>query len=175
MIEKAKVLGLDWNKIKDDLYILDTLVHSELREWTTLAKTYRYLVEEEKNIELLIIDSLSLLESYRGLLKQRVLDFSRYNQIHGITAFYVCQRSEEETDRFSISGGIGVAHNLDGVVCIDFAKAMGQLKDDLQKKQWEITHFTRILSCRLSGFDRKYTEMEITNDGFLRAKSNRNL
>lgn len=165
--QKTTIMKLDWEKVKANLFVLDTITYTELREWETLVETYRWLVETQKGIDLLIVDSLTLLEAYRGALKYRVLELCRYNQIHGITGIYVSQRSEEETDRFAMAGGMGVAHNLDSVICIDFAKAMGQLKDDLGKKQWENTHFLRILSCRLSGFNRKYFECEITQDGFL--------
>jgi KaiC/GvpD/RAD55 family RecA-like ATPase len=172
---KAETLGIDWKKIQDNLIVLDTISNSELRDFPTLIETYRYIVENS-GVDLLIIDSLTLLETYRGVLKYRILELSRYNQIHGITGLYASQRAEEETDRFSMAGGIGVAHNLDSVICIDFAKAMGELKDDInlsrpkdnQLKQWDLIHFARILSCRLCGFDRKHYEVTIDNKGFLK-------
>lgn len=167
--QKADLLKLDWGKIKENLVVFDTILHSEFRSWDEFIGAYRF-VAEGKGCDVLIIDSITLMESYRQNLKHRVLELSRYNQLRGITGFYVCQRSEEETDRFAISGGIGVAHNLDSVICIDFAKAMGQLKEDFGVKQWDMVHFARILSCRLSGFDRKYKKIEITSEGFLRAK-----
>lgn len=174
MKQKAEKMNLNWEKIKENLYILDTITYSELREFYNLVSTYRYLVESMKNIDLLIVDSLTLLDSYRGALKNRILEFARYNQLHGISGIYVSQRSEEEYDKFGMAGGIGVAHTLDSVICIDFGKASGLLKEDLsnalnkQIKQWDLVHFARILSCRLTGFDRKYIPLEITQDGFLR-------
>lgn len=171
LMAKAKSLGLDWKVIQKNLFVLDCVKYGQLSDFETLIGAYRTIVENpDNNIKLLVIDSLTLLESYRQNLKHRVLQLSRFNQLRGITGLYVCQRSEQETDNLSISGGVGVAHNLDSVISIDFAKAMGEMKDQLQKKQWENTHVARILSCRLSGFNRKYTEMEITSDGFLRAK-----
>ena len=173
MMEKASNLQFNWNKIKDNLYILDSISHSQLREWEMFVSTYRTIVEKNK-IDVVVIDSITLMETTRGMLKTRILELSRYNQLHGITGIYICQRAEEETDRFGIAGGIGVAHNLDSVICIDFAKASGQMKEDLaialnkQIKQWDLVHFVRVLSCRLCGFDRKYFPLEITKQGFLR-------
>jgi KaiC/GvpD/RAD55 family RecA-like ATPase len=170
LMAKAKSLGLDWGQIQKNLYVLDCIKYGQLSEFETLIGVYRNLIEDSKNnIKLLVIDSLTLLDS-RSMLKVRLLQLAKFNQLRGITALYVCQRSEEETDRFAISGGISVAHDLDSVICIDFAKAMSEMKDQLAKKQWEMVHFCRILSCRLTGFNRKYTEMEITSEGFLRAK-----
>lgn len=171
LMAKAKSLGLDWQVIRKNLFVLDCIVHGQLSDFETLIGVYRALVENpENNVKLLVIDSLTLLESYRQNLKHRVLQLSRFNQLRGIVGLYVCQRSEQETDNFSISGGVGVAHNLDSVISIDIVKAMGEMKDELQKKQWQNTHVVRILSCRISGFNRKYTEMELSSDGFLRAK-----
>ena len=83
--QKADILGLDWNKIRENLFVLDTVAYPELRGWNTFAETYRYVAEKEK-IELALIDSVTVLEAYRGALKYRVMELARYNQVNGITA-----------------------------------------------------------------------------------------
>lgn len=174
--QKADKMGLDWEKVRSGLFVFDTITHSELRDWNTFVETYRYLVEILKGVDLLIIDSITLMDSYRGALKNRLMELARYNQQYGITGIYVCQRSIEEADKYAIAGGIGLAHNLDATVCVDLKKASGQLKADLNRarpkdrqiKQWDIVRFTRMLGCRLCGFDRRYYEVEITPDGFIR-------
>jgi len=168
MKEKADIMKLDWEKIKDHLFVFDTITYSEFRDWHTFVEAYRYLNEKEKGIDILIMDSITLMESYRGALKYRLLELARYNQLHGITAIYVCQRAIEESDKYAMAGGIGLPHNLDATLCIDFKKASGQIKADLNKKQWELVHFARMLGCRLCNFDRKYHELKITSDGFLK-------
>jgi len=75
--QKADILGLDWNKIRENLFVLDTVAYPELREWTTFAETYRYITEKEK-IELAIVDSVTVLEAYRGALKYRVMESPLY-------------------------------------------------------------------------------------------------
>lgn len=178
MKQKADKMGLDWETIRNSLFVFDTITHSELRDWETFVETYRYIVEILGGVDLLILDSITLMESYRGALKKRVMSLSEYNQKMGITAIYVSQRSLEEADKYAMAGGIGLAHNLDATVCIDFKKASGRLKADLnakrgkdeQLKQYYLVHFVRVLGCRLCGFDRKYHEVEITQDGFVRMK-----
>jgi KaiC/GvpD/RAD55 family RecA-like ATPase len=172
MKEKASALNLDWEKIKANMFVLDAVTFTELREWGTFSSVYQSIVESSpEQIDLLVIDSITLMESYRAAIKNRILWLSRYNQQHGITGLYVCQRSEEETDRFAIAGGISIAHNLDSVICMDFGKASGKLKNDIASalnktiKQWDLVHFTRILSCRICSFDRKYIPLEITDTG----------
>lgn len=179
MKQKADIMGLDWEEIQHNLFVFDTITHSELRDWETFVETYRYLVEVLKGIDLLIIDSLTLMDTYRGALKHRLMELARYNQVHGITAIYVSQRAIEEADKYAMAGGIGLAHNLDITLCIDVKKASGQLKADLnenrpkdqQIKQWNLVNFTRLLGCRLCGFKRKYYETTITKDGFLKLRT----
>jgi len=170
MKQKADLMGLDWEDIRHNIFVFDAISHSEFRDWSTFVETYRYIVETLGSVDLLIVDSITLMEAYRGALKYRLIELARYNQMHGITAIYICQRSIEEADKYAMAGGIGLAHNLDATLCIDIKKAIGQLKADLGKKQWEETHFTRMMGCRLCGFDRKYYEVEITTNGFIKIK-----
>lgn len=167
MKQKADLMSLEWEDIRNNLFVFDTITHSELRDWHTFVEAYRYLVEILKGIDILIVDSITLMESYRGALKYRLMELARYNQLNGITAIYVCQRSEEKADSYGMAGGIALAHNLDATICVDIKKAVGQLKADLGKKQWEETHFVRVFGCRLCGFDRKYYEATISDNGFL--------
>ena len=169
MREKAEILGLNWDDIRNNLFILDTIQHSILRDWGTFIQTLRYLEELLKGIDLLVIDSITLIESYRGAMKYRLLELIRWNQLHGTTAIFVSQRaSEDDADKLNMAGGLSISHNLDVVLCVDIKKAVGQLKADFQVKQWAECHFVRMLACRLSNHDRHYRQIHVTKDGFLR-------
>jgi KaiC/GvpD/RAD55 family RecA-like ATPase len=167
--QKADILGLDWNKIRENLFVLDTVAYPELREWNTFAETYRYVAEKEE-IELGIVDSVTVLEAYRGALKYRVMELARYNQVHGITALYVNQRSSEVWDSYDMAGGIGLAHNLDGTILIDYGRVYWQDQQvDLALSRGEFVRISRVLDCRMCNFERRRIRIDITSDGFLRA------
>jgi KaiC/GvpD/RAD55 family RecA-like ATPase len=167
--QKADILGLDWNKIRENLFVLDTVAYPELRDWNTFAETYRYVAEKEK-IELAIIDSVTVLESYRGALKYRVMELARYNQVHGITALYVNQRSSEVWDSYDMAGGIGLAHNLDGTIIVDYGRVYWYDQQvDLGVDRGEFVRIVRVLDCRMCNFERRRIRVDITKDGFLRA------
>lgn len=167
--QKADILGLDWNKIRENLFVLDTVAYPELREWNTFAESYRFVAEKEK-IELAIIDSVTVLEAYRGALKYRVMELARYNQVHGITALYVNQRSSENWDSYDMAGGIGLAHNLDGTIIIDYGRVYWQDQQiDLDANRGEFVRIFRVLDCRICNFERRRIKVDITSDGFLRA------
>jgi KaiC/GvpD/RAD55 family RecA-like ATPase len=167
--QKADILGLDWNKIRGNLFVLDTVAYPELRDWNTFAETYRYVAEKEK-IDLAIIDSVTVLEAYRGALKYRVMELARYNQVHGITALYVNQRSSEVWDSYDMAGGIGLAHNLDGTIIVDYGRVYWQDQQvDLAVNRGEFVRISRVLDCRMCNFERRRIRIDITPDGFLRA------
>lgn len=168
LFQKAEILGLNWKRISENLVILDTITHTNLRKWNIFAKTYRYICKKEK-IELVLIDSLTLLESYRGALKIRLQQLSSYNQINGITAIYINQRATEDINKYSSAGGISLSHNLDINICLDHGKVWGYpMKEDLGKKQGAWVNFIRIMDCRLGYFDGKHKETIVTKDGFLK-------
>lgn len=167
--QKADILGLDWNKIRENLFVLDTVAYPELRDWNTFAETYRYVAEQEK-IELALIDSVTVLEAYRGALKYSVMELARYNQVNGITALYVNQRSSEVWDSYDMAGGIGLAHNLDGTIIVDYGRVYWYDQQvDLEANRGEFVRIARVLDCRMSNFERRRIKIDITPDGFLRA------
>ena len=167
--QKADILGLDWNRIRENLFVLDTVAYPELRDWNTFAETYRYVAEKEK-IELALIDSVTVLEAYRGALKYRVMELARYNQVNGITALYVNQRSAEVWDSYDMAGGIGLAHNLDGTILIDYGRVYWQDQQvDLALSRGEFVRISRVLDCRMCNFERRRIRIDITPDGFLKA------
>jgi KaiC/GvpD/RAD55 family RecA-like ATPase len=167
--QKADILGLNWNKIRENLFALDTVAYPELRDWNTFAETYRYVAEKEK-IELAIVDSVTVLEAYRGALKYRVMELARYNQVHGITALYVNQRSSEVWDSYDMAGGIGLAPNLDGTIIVDYGRIYWQDQQiDLAANRGEFIRISRVLDCRMCNFERRRIKIDITPDGFLRA------
>ncbi|MEM3608820.1 MAG: ATPase domain-containing protein [Candidatus Bathyarchaeia archaeon] len=167
--QKADIIGLDWEKIRQNLFVLDTVAYPELRDWNTFAETYRFVAEKEK-IELALIDSVTVLEAYRGALKYRVMELARYNQINGITALYVNQRSSEVWDSYDMAGGIGLAHNLDGTIIVDYGRVYWQDQQvDLALNRGEFVRIARVLDCRMCNFERRRIRVDITSDGFLKA------
>jgi hypothetical protein len=110
-----------------------------------------------------------LLEAYRGALKHRVMELARYNQVHGVIALYVNQRSKETWDSYEMAGGTGLAHNLDGAIIVDYERVYWQDQQvNPEANRGEFVRIARILDCRICNFERRI-KLDITADGFLRA------
>jgi len=166
--QKADILKLDWDKIKENLWIIDAVTFTELRDWETFAQTYRFVCKNN-NIELVLFDSLTMLESYRGNLKYRLQEITKFNQLHGVTAIFINQRAKEEWDVREMAGGIGLGHILDSTMIIDYGRTYHeQIRMDLEVKRGVDVKIVRVLGCRLCAFDGKYHKCSITSDGFLR-------
>jgi len=176
--QKASVLGINWDAvggISNNLFVLDTVSYSDLRNWSIFAETYRTVIESE-DIKLVLVDSVTLLDTYRGALKVRLQELATYNQLHGITAIYVNQRATEDWDARAMAGGIGLGHILDSTVIVDYGVPSSwkrQMKQDfrdlgIEVKQGDSHRFVRVLGCRLCGFNGKYQPIVITPNGFLR-------
>ena len=175
MFEKAKIMGCSIENIKQNLFIIDTVKHTELREWVNFVGEYRRLVANQK-IQMLIIDSITMLEDNRTQMKNRLLDLTRFNQTHGVTSIMINQRAVEEADNLAMAGGIALSHIVDIVMVMDYKKVSswdGALKQDIPSaKQGQEIKFFRILKCRLCKFDAKYFAYEITKDGLVKVIEN---
>jgi len=166
--QKAKLLEIKWEDVIGNLFVMDTITHTELRNWNILCEAYRYIIEKE-GIELVLIDSVTLLETYRGALKLRLQELSRYNQIHGITALFINQRATEDWDTRNMAGGIGLGHVLDSSLIVDYGRVYHtNIKEDLDLKRGVDVRIVRVLGCRLCGYNGQYQRVTITSDGFLR-------
>ena len=191
MKEKAEIMGVDWSKVIENLYVIDTIIHSDMRVWSDFAETYKKIIETE-NPKFVIIDNLTLLQNYRGGLKDSLKMLTQYNQQRGVTAFFVSQRGSEDWDGRSMAGGISLGHIADSTVIVDYGDVSGwkpQLKQDVASalginlkdkedmkrpeaqllKQGQRIRIIRCLGCRLCGYDAKYYPATISGNGFLRA------
>lgn len=169
MKKKALDLKLSWNKIRENLRVLDVVSNSKLGEWYNFVSSYRKLVEQD-GIQVLLVDSLTMLEDSRGQLKYRLSELSKYNQKHGVTAVFINQRSSEDADGLSMAGGIALSHIVDVVMIMDYKKVWtgdAQLKVDTGIKQGETVNFFRVLKCRMCKFDAHYFAYKITNNGLV--------
>lgn len=168
--EKAKLLGLDWQKLSANLTILDLISHAELRDWDNFVSTLRAVVESEK-AEIFLCDSVTLLEDNRSSIKFRLNEICRYGQNHGLTEIFVSQRATDDPDSFSVAGNLGLIHIVDIVVELDQKKLSSwdkNIKEDTGIAQGQAANFFRVLKCRMCKYRANYFAYEITKDGLVR-------
>jgi len=169
LMQKSKLLELDWEKIKKNLFVMDVINNPELRDWKKFISVYRYTIEKE-NIQLALIDSVTMLEDYRGSLKYRIMEISRFNQTKGVTGIYVNQRVKEEWDKYAIAGGMAVPHNLDGTILVDYGRPYyaDQKRELGIFEKGTVAKMIKVMDCRFCNFNRNRIPIEITPNGFVR-------
>jgi len=168
--ERTEMLGLDWDVVSQNLFVLDIVTFSEMRDWYGLISTFRFLVET-KQIDLLAIDSLTMCEDNRGQLKYRLGQLIKYNQLHGVTSIMINQRATDKPDSFSMAGNIGISHIADIVMVLDYKQLSSwdkMIKLDTDSKQMELVYFFHVLKCRMSKYKANYFKYSITSDGLVR-------
>lgn len=170
--EKAKLLGLDWKKISENLTVLDLVSHAELREFSTFISAFRTVVEKEK-AEIFLCDSVTMLEDNRQNIKFRLNEICRYGQNHGLLQIFVSQRASDEPDSFSVAGNLGLIHIVDIVVELDSKKLSSwdkNLKEDTGMVQGQSANFFRVLKNRLSKYNAHFFAYEIDKNGLVKLK-----
>jgi predicted ATP-dependent serine protease len=166
---KADILEIDWTVVQDNLYVLDAVTNSDLRQWKDFAETYRYACMKH-SIQLSLIDSVTMLDDKRNALKYRIMELCRYNQENGITMLAVNQRTKETWDAYEMAGGHAIAHAVDGTILVDYGRTYHPDQVAELGKRGTKVNMVKIQDCRLCGFHRERVLVEITNDGFLRKK-----
>lgn len=167
--EKALLLKVDWNRVMENLFVLDSVTYPELRDWATFVASYKGLVED-KGCSILLVDSMTLLEDSRGQVKFRVLELVRYNQLKNVTSLMITQRSVDESDNMAMAGGISLGYSVDIVMVLDYKKVSSwdsQMKTDMNCKQSDLVNFMRILKCRVCRYDAHYFGYTISSDGLV--------
>ena len=164
---KAEILELDWPTIQDNLFILDAVSNSSLRQWKEFAETYRYAILKH-GIGLSLIDSITMLEDRRGQLTYKLMELCRFHQENGVTMIAINQRTKEDWDKYEMAGGHAIAHAVDGTILVDYGKTYHPDQVAELGKRGTFVRMVRIMDCRLCNFVRTRIPIEITTDGFIR-------
>lgn len=166
--QKAELLNVPWEAVTANVTVLDLIARPELREWDKLYATYKYILDSQP-VDVLIFDSVTILDTRRYRLKFRVMELARLNQVEGITAFFVNQRSKHRWDSYDVAGGIGIPHALDGNISIDHGRVSRlDQRVDLGAPRGMPLRILRVLDCRLCDFDPDPAWITINRHGFVR-------
>ena len=85
-------------------------------------------------------------------------------------AYILFSSIAERWDSYDMTGGIGLAHNLDGTIVVDYGRIYWEdQKIDLEANMGEFVRIARVLDCRMCNFERRRIRIDITPEGFIRA------
>ena len=165
---KAEVLGADFEKIEQNIVVIDASENDELRENPkALIDTMAYAIREKK-ITNTVIDSITGLYEHKEVLaRQIVRQFFNFLKKFRQTALLVSQkRSAQASESAEAAGGLAVAHIVDGTIVLD---------KKIIETRWDVNLYglplgsvirtLRIDGCRICGHDSRTWVFEITEMG----------
>ncbi len=169
--ERATAMGIDFDRVKDKIILIDAASHSSLREnIPNLLATLAYAIKQYK-IRHTVIDSVTgLYEAKEMLARTIVRQLFNFMKKWYQTALFVSQkRSSHEELSAEAAGGFAISHIVDCTMVLAKELVMTQYQARIYKKEiGDIVRLFRIDGCRLCGHDTKTHFMEITETGLVR-------
>jgi KaiC/GvpD/RAD55 family RecA-like ATPase len=164
MFLMAKILDLNWDKISENLYVLDQRLINE-----SFKENYKRLVNDEK-ISLAIFDSLDGLKSCIRETKtfhEILRDIVQTNKTYGITGIFTAHLDPSRFDlNIANEASIFPAHLMDGVIAVADAQINAPgLKTNI--KGFKRLKVIWVLNCQICGFEESGILICITRDGLI--------
>nr|PZN05261.1 MAG: KaiC domain-containing protein [Bacillota bacterium] len=169
-IERSKALKVEWDNIKDRIFILDTVKYPELRD--NVNNLCQILAEtiENKEINVTIIDSITGLYEGREMMARSVVRklyeiMKKYYQ----SAIFISQkRSSHEEASAEAAGGYAVPHIVDCTIVLSKIVLTSKVAATMYgRKPGEVLRTIRIDGCRMCGHDSRVHLLEINEFGIL--------
>ncbi|MEN2984388.1 MAG: KaiC domain-containing protein [Dictyoglomaceae bacterium] len=169
--ERAKALGIDYEAIKDRIFLIDAAYNSELREsFLTLQKTVIEAIKEY-GIKCTVVDSITGFFEEKEMLARGVVRkfFNLMKKWHQTAIFVSQKRSGHEELSAEAAGGYAVSHIVDcSIVLTKFVITKKYEENIFKKPIGELVRLFRIDGCRLCGHDTSTRIMEITETGLVK-------
>lgn len=162
MFLKAKFHGLNWDKIIENLRVLDQRLIDE-----SFEENYKQLVAREK-ISLAIFDSLNGLQSCLGETKrfhETLRGIIQTNKVYGVTGLFTAHLNPSHYDPHVMPEADNfLAHLMDGII------AVANMQVNIPGLKTNIKWSSRlrviwVLNCQLCGFEENGVLIGITHDG----------
>ena len=174
LMSRAKAMGIDFDDISGNLFIVDAASNHRLREdLDYLLDTMAYGIKTY-NIRNTVIDSVTgLFEAKEVLARSVVRKIYNFLKKWYQTALLVSQkRSSSEEMSAEAAGGYGVAHIVDGTIVLYKKLIMTKFESNLYKVPiGSVVRLFRIDGCRMTGHDSRTYIFEITDTGLVRILS----
>ena len=169
--ERAKAMGVDFEKIEDNIAMIDAASYSSLREnIPNLLATLAHVIKTY-DVRFTVIDSVTGLYEHREMMARIVVrQLFNFMKKWYQTALFVSQkRSGHEELSAEAAGGYAVGHIVDGTMVLAKELIANQFQARTFKKNLgEVVRLFRIDGCRMCGHDTRTFYLEITETGLVK-------
>lgn len=168
--QRAQAMGVNYQKIKNNIFIIDGASHSKIREdLLTFLNTLAYTI---KNYDICctVIDSVTGFYEEKEMLARGIVRrlFNFMKKWHQTAIFVSQKRSGHETLTAEAAGGYAVSHIVDCSIVLSKVAVTNKFEEKIYGKPvGELVRLFRIDGCRLCGHDTATHIMEITEEGLV--------
>ena len=168
---RSYAMGVDFNKIKDNIILIDAASYSSLRDnLPTLFNTLAYAIKTYK-AKYTVIDSVTGLFEAKEMMARTIVRqvFNFLKKWHQTALLVSQKRSGHEELTAEAAGGYAVGHIVDGTMVVAKVLIDSQYKAKIYGKPiGEIVRLFRIDGCRVAGHDTRTRFFEITDQGLVK-------
>ena len=171
--QRSKLLNLDFNKIEENIIVVDASQSFELRDnLKALLDTMKFAINE-KSTSITVVDSVTGLYEHKEMVaRQTVRTLYNFLKKHKQTAMLISQkRSTQGLETAEAAGGLAVAHIVDGTIVM--SKKLIESKADVTRYKLpfgSVLRTIRIDGCRLTPHDQRIFVFEIDDLGLINIK-----
>ncbi len=168
---RAQAMWIEWDEVKDNIWIIDGATTSVLREdLKLLLDTMKEGIQKGKTHSVVIDSITGLFEDKEMKARSIVRQIYNFAKEHRQTTILVNQkRSGHDEISPEAAGGFAVAHISDINIVLWKLTVMKKWESELYKAPiGSLIRFIRIDGCRVSGHDPQTHLFEITETGLAR-------
>ncbi len=168
--ERAKAMGFEWEKIENNIILIDAATHDIMREdISTLLSTLEYAISEY-NTKSVVIDSITgLFEAKEMMARSVVRKIFNFMKRYKQTALFVSQkRSSHEELSAEAAGGYAISHIVDCSIVLSKELIMNRYLSQMYNSPiGSVIRLFRIDGCRVCGHDTRTHLLYITESGLV--------
>ncbi len=171
--ERAKLLGVSWKEVTENILLVDAAKHFELREDVLALSTLIERVVRQEGIQHVVVDSITGLYEGKEMMARSIVR-KLYHTMKSLyqTALFISQkRSSHEETSAEAAGGYAVPHIVDCTIVLSkFIVATKQASTLYGRPVGDVVRTLRIDGCRVCGHDTRVHLAEITQEGIFSLK-----
>jgi len=169
--ERARAMGVDWEKVERNILLADCATHAELRDNVVALTSLIEGVVEREGVKHVVIDSVTGLYEGKEMMARGIVRrlYQTMKALYQTAVFISQKRSSHEETSAEAAGGYAVPHIVDcTIVFSKFTVASKQAANLYGAPVGDVVRTLRIDGCRLCGHDTRIHRLVIDEQGIVK-------
>jgi len=171
--ERARAMGIGWEKVERNILLADCATHAELRDNVVALTSLIEGVVEREGVKHVVIDSVTGLYEGKEMMARSIVRklYQTMKALYQTAVFISQKRSSHEETSAEAAGGYAVPHIVDcTIVFSKFTVASKQAASLYGAPVGDVVRTLRIDGCRLCGHDTRIHRLVIDEQGIVKVE-----